>query len=351
MHKQQGKVLVTGAAGFIGSWLCKSLLQNGHQVIGLDDLSGGYKASVGFWQSTAPEGKAIFVEGTVLDRHLLRDLFSKYGFDYVFHLAAYAAEGMSPFIRYFNYENNVLGSMAIINECLRTPGVKCLVFASSIAVYGSGTPPFVETAVPCPIDPYGSAKLAVEYDIMAAHRTHGLPFLIFRPHNVFGEYQNLADPFRNVVGIFMNQIMRGESLTIFGDGSQQRAFTYVSDVATCMANSIAKTDKYNEVYNIGGDEVVTVLRLAELIATSMGTTARIRNLPARHEAHSAYSDHGKVRRDLGFIPSTSIEDGVAAMARWAKTIGPVAPRVNLQCEVMRGMPAVWEPILKKVQPA
>src|SRR5437870_11883514 len=190
--------LVTGAAGFIGSHVVDHCLRLGHRVVALDDLSGGFADNV-------PRG-ATFVKGSILDHELINTLFAEHGFDYVYHLAAYAAEGLSHFIRRFNYNNNLIGSMNLINEAVRHE-IDCFVFTSSIAVYGPITPPMRETDAPAPEDPYGIAKLSVELDLAAAHRMFGLRYVIFRPHNVYGEYQNLGDPYRNVLGIFMNQIM------------------------------------------------------------------------------------------------------------------------------------------------
>src|SRR5205823_13802616 len=182
------KVLVTGGAGFIGAHVALHLLEAGHDVVVLDDLSGGYEENV-------PSG-ATFVDGSVTDPELVDELFRAHDFAHVFHLAAYAAEGLSHFIRRFNYQNNVTGSVNIINECLRHE-VKCLVFSSSIAVYGVNQLPMTEDLTPSPEDPYGIGKYAVELDLAAARRLFGLNSIIFRPHNVYGEGQNIGDPYRN----------------------------------------------------------------------------------------------------------------------------------------------------------
>ena len=169
------KVLVTGGAGFIGSHVAKHCLALGYKVIVLDDLSGGFRDQV------PPE--AEFVEGSVVDHQLVANLFDKHQFNYVYHLAAYAAEGLSHFIRRFNYMNNLIGSVNLINESVKHD-VKCFVFTSSIAVYGANQLPMVETLTPKPEDPYGVSKYTVEQDLRIAHDMFGLNYIIFRPHNV-----------------------------------------------------------------------------------------------------------------------------------------------------------------------
>ena len=237
------KALVTGAAGFIGSHVARHLRDDGTSVVALDDLSGGYAENV-------PDG-VQFVRASVNDYDALQALFAAYRFDYVFHLAAYAAEGLSHFIRSYNYTTNLLGSINLINLSVLFD-VKCFVFTSSIAVYGAGQLPMVEDLTPHPEDPYGISKYAVELDLAAAHRQFGLDYIVFRPHNVYGEHQNIWDKYRNVIGIFMGQIMRDKPLTIFGDGDQTRAFSYIDDVAPVIAKSVRHPAAYGEAFNIGG---------------------------------------------------------------------------------------------------
>src|SRR5215468_2027375 len=239
-------VLVTGGAGFIGAHVARNLLDAGHEVV--------------------------------------VELFRSREFSHVFHLAAYAAEGLSHFIRRFNYTNNVLGSVNVVNAAVRAETVERFVFASSIAVYGPAQTPMSEDVVPEPEDPYGVAKYAVELDLAAAQRMFGLDYTVFRPHNVYGELQNLADPYRNVIGIFMNQLMSGRALTVFGDGSQTRAFTHIDDVAPVIARSIEVPEAANEVFNVGAETAYTVLHLANEVAAALGVAdPEIDFLPARKE--------------------------------------------------------------------
>ena len=203
------------------------------------------------------------------------DLFEEHQFEYVFHLAAYAAEGLSHFIRRFNYQNNLIGSINLINASVNAGTVKCFVFTSSIAVYGANQLPMREDTTPLPEDPYGVSKLAVELDLKSAHEMFGLDYMIFRPHNVYGERQNIGDPYRNVVGIFMNQIMQGKELTIFGDGLQTRAFSHIDDVAPIIAKAIERPDAYNEIFNIGADTPYTVKELATIVCEEFDAAEKV----------------------------------------------------------------------------
>ncbi len=325
-------VLVTGGAGFIGSHVAEELLRLGYNVVVFDDLSGGFKENV-------PNG-AEFVEGSITDFKLVMSLFEKYKFEYVFHLAAYAAEGLSHFIRIFNYENNLLGSINLINESVKH-NVKCFVFTSSIAVYGTNQLPMKEETVPQPEDPYGISKYAVELDLKAAHEMFGLNYIIFRPHNVYGEKQNLGDKYRNVVGIFMNLIMQKKPLIIFGDGKQTRAFSYIGDVAPIIAKSITVKKAYNDVFNIGADEPFTVNYLAEVVRRVMKSEIDILHRPPRNEVLHAYSSHEKVKEILGYKTTFSLEQGVGKMAVWAKKTGSKKSKKFENIEITKNLPPSW----------
>ncbi|HEV2318382.1 MAG TPA: NAD-dependent epimerase/dehydratase family protein [Verrucomicrobiae bacterium] len=327
------RVLVTGAAGFIGSHVCKHLLKANDEVFGLDDLSGGFRDYV-------PSG-VKFVEGSITDASLVKKLFAEHRFEYVFHLAAYAAEGLSHFIKHFNYTNNLLGSVNLINASINHE-VKCFVFTSSIAVYGKNQLPMTEEAVPQPEDPYGIAKYAVELDLKEAHEMFGLNHVIFRPHNVYGEFQNIGDRYRNVIGIFMNQIMQRQPMTIFGDGTQTRAFSYIDDVAPVIAASIGRPNSYNEVFNVGADKPYSVNELANVVAKSMGAEPQVKHLDARNEVVHAYSAHEKVRKHFGdLIRNIPLEEGVAKMAAWAKKAGARQGKPFAGIEIRKNLPPSW----------
>ena len=327
-------VLVTGGAGFIGSHVARHLVGAGHDVVVLDDLSGGYEANV-------PAG-ATFVAGSVVDPELVEDMFQTHGFTAVFHLAAYAAEGLSHFIRRFNYTNNVLGSVNLLNAAVRAETVERFVFTSSIAVYGAAQTPMTEEVTPEPEDPYGIGKYAVELDLRAAQRMFGLDYTIFRPHNVYGEQQNVADPYRNVIGIFINQLLSDRPMTIFGDGLQTRAFTHIDDVAPVIARSIEVPGAANEVFNVGADTPHTVLDLAHAVARAFDVSdPEIEFLPAREEVVHAFSDHAKLHRVFGREETVPLKEGLRRMSDWAREIGVREPVRFESVEVLRNLPPSW----------
>ncbi len=326
--------LVTGGAGFIGAHVSRELLKLGHRVIILDDLSGGYE------ENLPQHENSTFVQGTILDHELLARLFDEHAFDYVYHLAAYAAEGLSHFIKRFNYNNNLIGSVNLINEAVKHK-IKCFVFTSSIAVYGAIEPPMREDQTPQPEDPYGIAKLAVELDLKVTHEMFGLNYVIFRPHNVYGEYQNLGDKYRNVVGIFMNQLMQEKPLTIFGDGKQTRAFSYIGDIAPHIANCVNVPDAYNQVINVGADQEYSVSELATTVMETMGLTGMLRHVEARNEVQHAYSDHSKAHRLFGNAHNTTLKEGLEKMVQWSKDAGIKKSVKFKDIEILEKLPPVW----------
>ena len=324
--------LVTGGAGFMGSHVADHLLKMGHDVVVLDDLSGGFRENV-------PRA-ATFVQGSILDHDLINRLFERHSFHYVYHLAAYAAEGLSHFIKRFNYNNNLIGSVNLINSSVNH-NVKCFVFTSSIAVYGAGQSPMSEDMSPVPEDSYGISKLAVEQELRVSHEMFGLDYIIFRPHNVYGERQNIGDRYRNVVGIFMNQILRGEPMTIFGDGLQQRAFTHIDDIAPIISESFDFTSARNQIFNVGADVPHTVNELAEVVAQALGSRCDIRHLDARNEVKIAFSDHAKAERVFGKRTKKSLGEGVRNMVAWVREHGAKESCIFDGIEIVKNMPPSW----------
>lgn len=327
------KVLVTGIAGFIGSHVADHCLRLGFDVVGVDNLSGGY------WRNIPPA--AQFVAADLSLPAVVAGLWRDHGpFDYVFHLAAYAAEGLSHHIRGFNYRSNLIATTNLINAAV-TGRVRHFVFTSSIAVYGAGQVPLREETIPLPEDPYAIAKYACELDLRAAQRVFGLPFTVFRPHNVYGERQNLSDPYRNVIGIFLNLCRRRQPMKIFGDGLQTRAFTHVDDVAPLIARAPLVPAAVNEVFNVGADLPATVLELAKETARALGLPEVIEHLPARPEVIHAYADHSKARSVFQPPAPVPLRAGLRRMAAWLATLDPAPPKRFQDIEVPNLLPPSW----------
>jgi UDP-glucose 4-epimerase len=292
-------ILITGVAGLLGSRLADWILENTeHKVIGLDDLSGGYKENI---------SDSVLFYKKDLSCEDITDVFDENNIDIVFHFAAYAAEGLSPFIREYNYKSNLVATAKIINKCIEK-NIDRLVFTSSMAVYGHGSPPFEESDLPCPIDPYGIAKYACEMDIKIAGEQHGLDWCIVRPHNVYGKKQNIWDRYRNVLGIWMYQYLNNYSLTIYGDGKQKRAFSYIDDCLEPLWAAATSKKASKQIINLGGIEDYSINEACDILIDVMGGGKKV-FLSPRHEVKYAFSTYKK---------SIDILDGLTDMWEWAK---------------------------------
>lgn len=326
------KIIVTGAAGLIGCHLTRKLLEDGHDVVGIDDFSGGRREFV------HPDLRLLHRD--VVDHESLDRVFEGFRPEVVFHLAAIAAVGLSPFIRRRVYTTNVIGSANVINSALNH-GTRKVVFTSSMDVYGSQDAPFTEEMHPMPEDPYGISKRAIECDLENARRQFGLEYTIVRPHNVFGRYQNIWDRYRNVLGIWIRQTLEGKPITIYGDGSQVRSFSDVRYYMDPFAKLLKDGD--GEVYNIGADEHVTILDASRRfmnVARSRGHAASVVHLEPRDEVRVAHCVHDKAKRDLGFKDETDFEALIDDMFAWAET-QPVRSASKVPYEVTRGMYSYW----------
>lgn len=307
-------ILVTGAAGHIGSNLCHWLVKNKpeYNIIALDDLSGG------FYEWIPPECEIYIRDcGNNLD-----DIFNYNDIRIVYHCAAEAAESIANFNRRFYYKSNVVNSANIINYCIKY-SVDRLVYFSSMAVYGHNPTPFTEDQVPHPADCYGIGKYAVELDLESAKNQHGLRYTIVRPHSVYGPQQNLWDAYRNVIGIWMRQILNNDPISIYGDGSQRRAFTFVNDIMLPLWKCATEESTLWEIFNIGNDEEISINELADLFELEVEREGDFKVLrkyfPQPFEVQNAYSDHSKVTARIGLECKTDIVDGLNKMWKWAQS--------------------------------
>ena len=327
------KVLITGVAGLLGSRLADWLLENTDcTVIGIDDLSGGYIENV--------DTRVNFYKINLSNDNTLESIFETHKPDYVFHFAAYAAEGLSPFIRQFNYENNLIATTRLINQSIKH-NIKRFVFTSTMAVYGAATPPFLESYQQAPIDPYGIAKYACEMDIQIAGDQHGLDWCIFRPHNVYGAKQNIWDKYRNVLGIWMYQHINNLPLTIYGDGEQTRSFSYIDDCVEYLWKGAIDPMASKQIFNIGKDEACTINQACDTLIKVMGGGSKI-YLEQRHEVKDAWVSHDKIKNLLNFKNPTSLEDGLTKMWDWAKQQQNRERKLWSSYELNKGIYKFWE---------
>ena len=301
------KVLITGVAGLLGSRLADYLISEGVDVIGIDNRSGGHIDNI--------HPNVNFYNLDLQDKSL-RDIFKEHNPTYVYHFAAYAAEGLSPFVRTYNYNNNLVSTANVVNECIRH-NVTRLIFTSTMAVYGHGSGGiFDEKQVPNPIDPYGVAKYACEMDIQIAGEQHGLDWCIIRPHNVYGIKQNIWDKYRNVLGIWMYQKLNNQPITIYGDGTQTRAFSFIDDSIKPLWKAATTPGASKEIINLGGIEEITIKNASDVLLDIIGSTDVV-HLEKRHEVHFAVPTYQKSVDILGFEYKTSLKDGLRSMWEWA----------------------------------
>ena len=328
------KILITGNAGLLGSNLCDFILDkysDQYLIYGIDDLSGGYVDNI--------DSKIKFYPINILDKQF-DNIFAEIQPDYVFHLAAYAAEGLSPFIRQYNYENNLVCTARVINNCIRH-NIKRLVFTSSMAVYGNNSIPFDESMQPKPIDSYGIAKYGCEMDIQIAGEQHELVWCIIRPHNVYGRKQNIWDKYRNVLGIWMHQHLSGKPLTIFGDGEQKRAFSYINDSVEPLFNAAILPEASKQIINLGGIDDCSINEAADTLLSVMGDGSKV-YLEGRHEVKYAFSTYQKSVDILGFKHTTTLKDGLRDMWLWAKVQPQRQQFIWKNYELEKGLYSFWK---------
>lgn len=301
------KILVTGAAGLIGSHTVRMLKEQGHEVYATDIVGDVDRVDL-------------------LDKKATEKYISQIQPEVIYHYAANAAEGKAQFSPIDITKRNIEIFLNVIVPAINNK-MKRLVFTSSIAVYGSIQIPFKESDPPIPQDIYGINKLAIEQMIRVLANVHGFEYVIARPHNVYGPGQNMKDPYRNVVTIFMNHLLQGKPYYIYGDGSMKRSFSYVEDVVDVLCQC-ATADVSGLTVNIGTERSYSITELSDTIQQVAGISIPPQYLPDRpQEVHTAQSYHAICKHLFGY-KDTSLLEGIRKTWEYAKAQGAVTPEFD-----------------------
>lgn len=328
------RYLITGIAGFMGSHLAKALLEKGHEVIGIDNLIGGYRENV-------PK-EALFIEADLMDFDKIQSSFKE--IDVVLHSACTAYEGLSVFSPYLVTKNTFQITASVISASI-IGGVKKFVNMSSMARYGTQkTLPFVEDMTPQPQDPYGIAKYSAELLLKNLAEIHGMKHVTVVPHNIIGPGQKYDDPYRNVASIMINRMLQGKQPVIYGSGNQKRCFSFMNDVVEPMLK-LCETDVVDGmIINIGpDDEFITINELAQRIAEILDFDLRPIYLPERpQEVFHANCSANLARTLLDYKPTTTLDQGLRELANWISERGARKFSYHLPVEILNEKtPKTW----------
>jgi UDP-glucose 4-epimerase len=327
------RIFVTGIAGFLASHLADRLLANGHEVVGVDNLAGGYVKNV-------PDGVEFHIEDCA-NRDRMFELMR--GCDIVYHCACAGHEGLSIFSPHYITSNTFGTTISMISAALARK-VKRFVLCSSAARYGSLVPPFTEDMLPKPQDPYGIAKYASDLALIELATTHGMEYSIAVPHNIIGTRQKYDDPYRNVASIFINLMLQGKSPIIYGDGLQERTFSFVSDVVDPLVKMGFSSEANGQIINVGPDNNPTsVLELAWIIKRLTGFEGNILHVPDRpREVRKVECSADKARRLLGYEAKKDMEEGLQEMVDWIRDRGTKLFQYILPVEIPSDkLPVTW----------
>ena len=328
------RILITGIAGFMGSHLADSMLDEGHEVIGIDNLIGGYESNI-------PKSAKFFKED-------LRNLTSITPYfkniDVVIHSACTAYEGLSVFSPSLVSENTYQITANVLSASVNLK-VKKFIYLSSMARYGSQPIlPFTEDMTPAPQDPYGIAKYASELLIKNLCELNRIEYSILVPHNIIGPRQKYNDPFRNVASIMINRMLQNKQPIIYGSGNQKRCFSFMKDVVDPIKSTIYTPIANGEVINIGPDkEFITINELANKIASLMSFNLDPIFVATRpQEVEFANCSADKARKILNYQPKVNLNDGLKELISWISSNGPKPFEYHLPIEIYNdSTPKTW----------
>lgn len=331
--KNKYKILVTGAAGFLGSHLSEKLSKLGHKVIGIDNMIGGYEDNI---------SKEIeFYKVDCCDLNQIKKIMQ--GVEVVYHCAATAHEGLSVFSPYEITKNNYLASVSIFSAAVNEK-VKRIIFCSSMARYGSQSTPFLESMKPLPVDPYAISKVAAENVLINLCELNKIEWVIAVPHNIIGPRQKYDDPFRNVVSIMINRMLQNKAPVIYGDGEQKRCFSYIDDCLSCLLPMLDQENLNKQIINIGPDEeFVSINKIAEICSNITRTNLAPIYKPDRpREVKHATCSADKARKLLHYKTSTSLHDGIQKTFEYIKKRGTRPFDYNIDIEIKNELtPTTW----------
>ena len=327
------KILVTGVAGFLGSHLAEQLANLGHEVIGIDNMIGGYKDNI-------PKN-IKFYNIDCCDFEKVKIIMSK--IDIVYHCAATAHEGLSVFSPYTITKNNYLASVSIFSAAINHK-VKRIIYCSSMARYGEQLTPFLESMKALPVDPYAISKVAAEDVLINLCELNNTEWVIAVPHNIIGPRQKYDDPFRNVVSIMINRMLQGKAPVIYGDGEQKRCFSYIDDCLSCLIPMLDQKDLNKQIINIGPDEEFTTInKVAEICSNITGVNLPPIYKPGRpREVKHATCSADKARRLLNYKTTCSLKDGMQKTFEYIKKRGTKPFDYNIEIEINNELtPKTW----------
>jgi len=303
-------VLVTGAAGFIGRWVVAELLDRGYHVRGYDDLSGGSRENVA---ALADDPAFTLVEGDIRDADRVADQFD--GVDLCLHLAAEIDVHESLEDPESHFETNVVGTQHVLEACRRTDTRLTLVGTCMVYDVADATGGIDEDHPVDPASPYAGTKLASEDIAMSYYHGYDLPVTVLRPFNTYGPFQKAGNA-GGVVSIFTSRDLAGETLKIYGDGTQTRDLMYATDCARFIVEASESDEAVGEVLNAGTGEDVSINELAELVATGDTEIEHVEHHHPQSEIERLRCDPTKAREMLDWEPTVSLEEGVDRLRTW-----------------------------------